>query len=107
MVMDASGREARFEQLFARFYAEVLAYALRRAPRPVAEEVASETFVVAWRRPEAVPDDPLPWLLAVARRTLANQRRAAMRSAALVVRLEDGARAATTDQDSPGVGSVR
>jgi RNA polymerase sigma factor (sigma-70 family) len=98
--MDAAGRDAQFEQLFAGFYAEVLAYALRRSPRAVAEEVASDTFLVAWRRPEAVPDDPLPWLLAVARRTLANQRRAATRSAALVVRLEGQALERATGRDS-------
>jgi hypothetical protein len=31
--------------------------------------------VVAWRRLGDIPDDPLPWLLVVARNTLADQRR--------------------------------
>jgi RNA polymerase sigma-70 factor (ECF subfamily) len=38
---------------------------------------------VAWRRLEEVPEEALPWLLAVARRTLANQRRARRRADAL------------------------
>lgn len=68
-------RRARLEGLFASHYAAVLAFALRRASRVVAEDVASETFVVVSRRLEEVPDDALPWLYGVARRVLANERR--------------------------------
>jgi RNA polymerase sigma-70 factor, ECF subfamily len=68
-------RRARLERLFEQHYAAVLAYALRRAPRAVAEDVASETFVVVSRRIEDVPVDTLPWLYGVARRVLANERR--------------------------------
>ncbi len=39
----------------------------------------AETFLVCWRKLECVPEEPLPWLYAVARKTLANQRRAAAR----------------------------
>lgn len=54
----------------------MLAYARRRAPAAVADDVAAETFAVAWRRAGDVPEEPLPWLLGVARRVLATQRRA-------------------------------
>jgi RNA polymerase sigma factor (sigma-70 family) len=84
-------RRERFERLFVQHYADVLGYALRRAPRALAEDVASEAFLVAWRRLEAVPEDALPWLLGVARRTLANQRRSHARSDALISRLGDEA----------------
>lgn len=47
----------------------------------------SETFVIAWRRLGDVPEQPLPWLLAVARRVLANQRRGERRRGALAERL--------------------
>jgi RNA polymerase sigma-70 factor (ECF subfamily) len=50
--------------------------------------VVSETFLVAWRRLDSVPDDPLPWLYGVARRVLANQRRSAGRARALEERLK-------------------
>jgi DNA-directed RNA polymerase specialized sigma24 family protein len=69
--------EERFEGLFRQNYAAVRAYALRRAPHDVAQDVAAETFLVAWRRLDDVPDDALPWLYGVARRVLANQRRSA------------------------------
>ena len=80
-------RGERFEQLFTAHYAAVLAYARRRASLMLAEEAASDTFLVAWRRFDVVPDDELPWLLGVTRRTLANQRRSGDRSQALVARL--------------------
>jgi RNA polymerase sigma-70 factor (ECF subfamily) len=32
-----------------------------------------DVFLVVWRRLEEVPEDPLPWLLGVARRALANR----------------------------------
>lgn len=80
-------RAETFEDLFRANYAAVRGYAFRRAPRDVAQDVVSETFLVAWRRLDDVPADPLPWLYGVARRVLANQRRSANRSAALERRL--------------------
>ena len=67
---------ARFEALVAAHQRAVLAYAMRRCEAFVdAEDVAAETFAIAWRKLAAIPDEPLPWLYAVARRVLANQRR--------------------------------
>jgi RNA polymerase sigma factor (sigma-70 family) len=80
-------RQERFEAIFAAHYGDVHRYALRRAEPPLAEEVVNETFLVAWRRLEDVPEDALPWLYGTARRVLANQRRSAGRSAALEERL--------------------
>lgn len=70
-------RLARFDKLFTENQRAVLAYAMRRTQSAAdAEDVAAETFTICWRRFEAVPlDEPLPWLYAVARRVLANQRR--------------------------------
>jgi RNA polymerase sigma-70 factor (ECF subfamily) len=66
----------RFEALFAAHQRDVLAYAMRRSDTHAdAEDVAAETFAIAWRKLAAVPNEPLPWLYAVARRVLANQRR--------------------------------
>jgi RNA polymerase sigma factor (sigma-70 family) len=83
---DAQRRE-RFETLFERCHPDVVAYVLRRAPRAAVEDVVSETFLVAWRALDGVPEEPLPWLYGVARRTLANHRRGRRRSAALSARL--------------------
>jgi RNA polymerase sigma-70 factor (ECF subfamily) len=51
------------------------------------DDVVAETFLVAWRRLEAVPSDPLPWLYGVARRVAADHRRAARRQDRLSDRL--------------------
>jgi RNA polymerase sigma-70 factor (ECF subfamily) len=89
--------EDRFEALYAEHYGRVLAYVLRRAPAAVASDVVADVFLVAWRRLEQVPDDPVPWLLGVARKTLANERRSGRRRAALVDALKDTKR----DVDTP------
>jgi RNA polymerase sigma factor (sigma-70 family) len=63
----------RFTRLYDRYYRNVLGYALLRAERTTAEDVVSETFLIAWRRLGDVPDQPLPWLLGVARNLLYKQ----------------------------------
>lgn len=80
-------RKAAFESLFAAHYWAVRAYVLRRSHGSTAEDVVADTFLVAWRRIDAVGDDPLPWLFGVARRQLANQRRSDRRRGALAARL--------------------
>jgi len=65
----------RFEQIYADHREAVRAYVRRRAPDPLVDDVVSETFVVCLRRIGQVPPEPLPWLYAVAWRTLANERR--------------------------------
>ena len=67
---------ARFEALYAAHQRAVLAYAMRRSTAAGdAEDAAAEAFVIAWRKLSTIPDEPLPWLYAVTRRVLANQRR--------------------------------
>jgi RNA polymerase sigma-70 factor (ECF subfamily) len=65
----------RFEQIYAQHHEAVRAYVRRRAPEAVVDDVVSDTFVVCLRKIDRVPAEPLPWLYAVARRTLANERR--------------------------------
>jgi RNA polymerase sigma-70 factor (ECF subfamily) len=79
----------RFEELYRTHADAVLAFARRRADAGVAEDVLSEVFLIAWRRLEDVPEQPLPWLLGVARRVLANRRRAESRTSAPHKRLAD------------------
>jgi RNA polymerase sigma-70 factor (ECF subfamily) len=79
--------DAEFEALWHEWHRHVLAYALRRADAEMAQDVVAETFTVAWRRLDDVPDPPLPWLLGVARRVLANLRRGERRRTALLDRL--------------------
>lgn len=79
---------AKLQSLFVEHAAAVRAYALRRTDAASADDAVSEVFVIAWRRLEKVPDDALPWLLACARRVLANQRRSERRRLALGERLK-------------------
>lgn len=86
-VSELSAR-VRLESLFAEHGATVRAYALRRTDAASADDIVSEVFLVAWRRREDLPEhEPLPWLLACARRLLANQRRSRSRALALRDRL--------------------
>ena len=82
-------RRGAFEQLFNAHYWAVRGYVLRRSPSGAAEDVVAETFLVAWRRLDDIGEDPLPWLLGVARRVMANQHRAERRRGALATRLQD------------------
>lgn len=78
--------EAAFAAIYHRHAGAVMGYALRRSDPDDAADVVAETFVVAWRRLAAIPDEPdtKPWLLGVARRVLANQRRGTRRRDELV-----------------------
>jgi RNA polymerase sigma-70 factor (ECF subfamily) len=65
----------RFERIYEQHREAVRAYVRRRAPQSWVEDVVEDVFVVCLRRIEDVPREPLPWLYAVARKTLANERR--------------------------------
>jgi RNA polymerase sigma-70 factor (ECF subfamily) len=82
-----SERRERFERLYRGYGVEVLAYLRRRATPELADDGLAETFLVVWRRLDEVPDEPRAWLLGVARRVLANQRRSSRRQGALVERI--------------------
>jgi RNA polymerase sigma factor (sigma-70 family) len=99
-------RSERFEGLFRENYARVRAYALRRASADAAQDVVAETFLVAWRRLDDVPEDALPWLYGVARRVLANRRRSAGRGAALERRLAFAAPPAISGDPGESVGDA-
>lgn len=94
MQVGTEGREARFRALYERTHLQVLSYCLRRtAEREDALDAAAETFVVAWRRFDDLPSgsdgDRLVYLFGIARRVLANQRRAGRRQARVRGRLRD------------------
>jgi RNA polymerase sigma-70 factor, ECF subfamily len=66
MTLTMDGRATTFATLYEQHYGAVHAYASRRVGADAADEVAAETFLIAWRS-DAVPDEPLPWLYGVAR----------------------------------------
>ena len=87
-------RRDAFETLFRRHHAAVRAYVRRRNPNAATDDAVAETFLVAWRRLDLIGEDPLPWLLGVARRVLANEHRGDRRRRALLERLIGAPKAA-------------
>jgi len=77
----------RFAGLYDRYYRNVLHYALQHAESGSAEDVASEAFLIAWRRWPDLPEPPLPWLLGVARNLLRQQAAAGRRRRLLAERV--------------------
>lgn len=84
-----SNRRDRFEQLAAEVYEPVQRYVRRRAEADAVDDIVADTMLALWRRLDDVPPNArLPWAYGVARRTLANHRRAAGRHLRLVRRAE-------------------
>ena len=92
-------RDARFQRLYEQHFEAVRRYVWRRGPLS-ADDVAAETFLVAWRRLDDVPANALPWLIAVARNTLLNERRRTRRQVAVTDRLAAEPQPATSGPDA-------
>ncbi len=77
----AEGRDRDwFIDLYHDNYRILLAYARRRVDEQTADEVVAETFLVAWRRREEVPEGyERAWLFGVARNTILTAARSARR----------------------------
>jgi RNA polymerase sigma-70 factor, ECF subfamily len=71
--------ESRFTEIYERHHETVTRYVRRRVAPDAVEDLVAETFLVCWRKLDELPREPLPWLYAVARRTIANHRRAGAR----------------------------
>jgi len=65
----------QFRAIYEEHHAAVCAYFARRVARDDVEDLAAETFAVAWRKLPRRVAEPLPWLYAVAGKVLANHRR--------------------------------
>jgi RNA polymerase sigma-70 factor (ECF subfamily) len=80
--------ERDLDVLFGRHYPELRRYVLRRIEdRGGAEEILAETFAIAWRRRDQMPEPPLPWLFGICHKVIANHRRSAKRRGRLLSRL--------------------
>lgn len=84
--MATSGGElARFEAVYARVRDPIGRYLARRVEPDALDDCFAEVLTVLWRRLAEVPPDlELAWCYGVARRVLANHRRASSRLARLV-----------------------
>lgn len=78
----------RFERCYALARDPLARYLARRAAPDAVEDLFAEVMTVAWRRVGDIPEgSELPWLYGVARRVLANHRRASGRLGRLLERL--------------------
>ncbi|MGP3918590.1 RNA polymerase sigma factor [Nonomuraea sp. 10N515B] len=80
--MTLHDRKQRFEVIYVANYADILAYVRRRIDsHDDAADALAETFTTAWRRLDDIPEgrEARLWLFGVARRVLANDRRAESR----------------------------
>lgn len=68
------------DALFREHADRVHAYARRHVGADAADDIVSETFLVAWRRRDELPEHVLPWLLVTARHLVANHRRSGRRA---------------------------
>ena len=86
---EGSTGDLDFDALYRSQHQAVLAYCARRASRADAWDAASDVFLVAWRRLDDVPqeEEATAWLLGIAYRVLANQRRSASRNRRLFQRM--------------------
>ncbi len=95
-------RDPRFEEMWDKCRPLVLAYCMRRTSAHDAEDACSETFLVAWRRLDDVPDQPrtILYLYGIAGKVLSNQKRSVHRRTRLDERLS---RLGVTQPIDPGV----
>jgi RNA polymerase sigma factor (sigma-70 family) len=85
-----SERRRRFDDLFASYRSDIVAYSSwRTGSTSDAQDAAADVFLTAWRRLDDVPDGDATrvWLYATARRVIANHRRSKHRRVALQERL--------------------
>jgi RNA polymerase sigma-70 factor, ECF subfamily len=72
----------RFAEVFDRYYAQIHGYASRRLGEGLADDVAAETFLVAFTRRKKFDlsrSDARPWLYGIASNLIARQHRAEAR----------------------------
>jgi RNA polymerase sigma-70 factor (ECF subfamily) len=98
----ADDDEARFVDVYRRYGRHIQAYCARRTDGAQVADAVADTFLVAWRRIDQIPEGEaaLLWLYAVAYRVLSHQWRHKARSRRLIQRLQG---LADVDSFSPDV----
>lgn len=79
--------EAWMRRLWDDHSEDIYRFAYRRLP-DLADDVTSQTFLVAWRRRSDVPAQPRPWLFGVARNIVMTTVRGQARYDALLARAQ-------------------
>jgi RNA polymerase sigma factor (sigma-70 family) len=95
-----------FHELFNRHFKAVHRYLVRRVGRDRADDLASQTFTVAFTRRvtfRSDASDARPWLLGIATNLLMNERRAEQRSLEAVARIQADRLRPAADRASDGL----
>jgi RNA polymerase sigma-70 factor (ECF subfamily) len=102
----ANDDEARFVDVYRRYGRDIQAYCARRTDGSEVADAVADTFLVAWRRIDQIPEGEaaLLWLYAVAYRVISHQWRHKARSRRLMQRLQG---LANVDSFSPDVVLLR
>lgn len=85
-----SARDERFRVIYDAAYLDLLRFIRRRLHPSLAEDVAADVMLTAWRRLDDLPpdlSDARAWLFGTARKSILNARRGTNRREALAVRL--------------------
>lgn len=88
MVDDAIGLD--IDGLYRLHYEEIVRFAARRAGQAAAADIASETFLIAWRHRHDDVRAPRPWLYAIAHNLMSSSARQQTRSDQLIRELGRG-----------------
>lgn len=80
-------RRSRFDRLYRAHVDRVMNYCLLHLAPSAAEDAVADTFLVAWRRIDDVPDPAVGWLILTARNTIYTRYRAQAKAQTLVERL--------------------
>jgi RNA polymerase sigma-70 factor (ECF subfamily) len=80
-------RDDEFSRCFKREMPRLLRYAERHVGHELAQDVVAETFQIAWRKWDKLPDEKFPWLVGTARKVIGNHVRATARRRRLTTRL--------------------
>ena len=89
LLSESNAKPGVFHELFDRHFNAVHRYLARRVGRDRADDLASQTFTVAFSRRTTFRSgttDARPWLLGIATNLLMNERRAEQRSLETAVR---------------------
>ncbi|WP_164479265.1 RNA polymerase sigma factor [Nakamurella antarctica] len=86
------------EKWFKLYADRVFSYLLHRTDPQTAQDLVQDVFILAFRKLEHIPEPPLGWLFAAARRLLANKTRGFRRRDMLLARISEAA-AETADRD--------
>lgn len=108
MVDNRDARRDRFDAVYADHGRAVLAFALRRTAQPAdAADVVADTFLVAWRHIDSIPEDRARlWLYGAAHRVLANHGRGRRRRDRLGRRLASALADLTIADPAEAIGTA-